>query len=344
MSRRLLAAALLLATAPAAATALARDKTDVLVLRNGDVLTGDIKGMSRGKVDFSTDDAGRLSIKWDKVLRVTSVYSYEVELTSGERYYGVLSSPADREIAVGDLPTAYVFKTIEIVEMVPIDDNFFGRIRAGFDLGFTLAKANWATTVSTSGDLYYRDRDFGVQFNFDGYFQTNSDNATVSQYTIALQGNYYFESRWRAFLAVQLYHNDALALILRTTLFSGAGYSAVRNSWTELWLSAGLSGSREQYTSGDPNFTFDGLLGASWTVFRYDSPKLDMTTDLALLPGLSDFGRLRGTFTFKIKYEIFKDFNTGIQFTDSFDTRPPDPTASKNDFITSLTVGWSFRK
>jgi len=69
-----------------------------------------------------------------------------------------------------------------------------------------------------------------------------------------------------------------------------------------------------------------------------------MTVDLTLLPGLSDFGRLRGTFTFKIKYEIFKDFNTGIQFTDSFDTRPPDPTASKNDFITSLTVGWSFRK
>jgi hypothetical protein len=340
VSRRLLAAALLLAAAPA----LARDKTDVLVLRNGDVLTGEIKGMSRGKVDFNTDDAGRLSIKWDKVLRVTSAYSYEVELTTGERFYGVLSSPADRELAVGDLPTAYVFRTDQVVELVPMDDTFFGRMRASFDLGFTFAKANSATTISTSGDVAYRSRELGATLNFDAYYQNDASNVAVSQYSITLQGDYYFESHWRAFLAAQLYHNDELALILRTTIAAGAGYSAVRNTWTEVWLTAGLAGSREQYTSGDPNLTLDGLLGVSWTAFRYDTPKLDMTTELMLLPGLSDFGRLRGTFTFKIKYEIFKDFNTGLQFTDTFDTRPPDPTASKNDFLTSFTVGWTYRK
>jgi hypothetical protein len=340
VSRRLLAAALLLAATPA----LARDKTDVLVLRNGDVLTGEIKGMSRGKVDFNTDDAGRLSIKWDKILRVTSAYSYEAELTSGERYYGVLSSPADRELAVGDLPTAYVFRTDQVVELVPMDDTFFGRIRASFDLGFTFAKANSATTVSTSGDVSYRSRELGAELKFDGYFQDDAKNVAVSQYSISLQGDYYFESHWRGFLAAQFYHNDELALILRTTIYAGAGYSAVRNTWTEVWLTAGLAGSREQYTSGDPNYTIDGLLGVQWTAFRYDTPKLDMTTELMLLPGLSDFGRLRGTFTFRIKYEIFKDFNTGLQFTDSFDTRPPDPTASKNDYLTSLTIGWTYRK
>ena len=340
MSRHLLAAALLLAAAPA----LARDKTDVVVLRNGDVLTGDIKGMSRGKLDFNTDDAGRPSIKWDKVLRVTSVYSYEVKLSSGERYYGVLSSPADRELAVGDLPTAYVFHTDEVVEIVPMDDSFFGRIRASFDLGFTFAKANSATTVSTSGDVAYLGQYIGATLAFSGYFQDDASNVAVSQYSASLQGDVYFEKNWRAFLAALVYHNDELALILRTTLSSGASYSAVRNTWTEVWLTAGLSGSREQYTSGDPNYTLEGLLGVSWTAFRYDTPKLDMTTELFLMPGLSDWGRLRGTFTFKIKYEIFKDFNTGLQFTDSFDTRPPDTAASKNDFITSLTVGWTYRK
>jgi hypothetical protein len=340
VSRRLIAAALLLAAAPA----LAREKTDVVVLRNGDVLTGDIKGMSRGKLDLNTDDAGRPSIKWDKVLRVTSVYSYEVELTSGERYFGVLSSPADRELAVGDLPTAYVFSTDEVVELVPMDDTFFGRVRASFDLGFTFAKANSAATVSTSGDVTYRAQHLGATLAFDGYFQDDASNVAVSQYSVSLQGDLYFEKSWRAFLAAQVYHNDELALILRTSISSGAGYSAVRNTWTEVWLTAGLAGSKEQYTSGDPNYTLDGLLGVSWTAFRYDTPKLDLTTEFFLMPGLSDWGRLRGTFTFKVKYEIFKDFNTGVQFADTFDTRPPDATASKNDYITSLTIGWTFRK
>jgi hypothetical protein len=343
VTRRLLAAALLVA----ASSALARDKTDVVVIRNGDVLTGEIKGMSRGKLDFNTDDAGRLSIKWDKILRISSVHAFDVELSSGGRHYGVLSSPSDQDLAVGLLPTPDVFPMDAVVEIVPMDDNFFGRVRAIFDFGFTFAKANSATTISTSGELAYRSRALGAKLNFDGYFQTQSDalnTTTVSQYTVALTGNYYFEQHWRAFVSGQLFHNDELSLILRSTVASGAGYSAVRNGWNELWLTAGLAGSREQYTTGDPNLTLEGLLSVSWTAFRYDTPKLDLATELVLLPGLSDWGRLRGTFTFRIKYEFFMDFNTGLQFTDTFDTRPPDVTASRNDYITSLTVGWSYRK
>jgi hypothetical protein len=340
VSRRLLAAVLLLAAAPA----LAREKSDVVILRNGDRLTGEIKGMSRGKLDFNTDDAGRLSIKWDKVLRATSEYEFEVELSSGARFHGVLSSPSNQELAVGILPTADVFPTDQVVEIVPMDDTFFGRIRASFDFGFTLAKANSAFTVSTAGDVTYRSQDLGARLTFDGYFQNDANNVAVSQYTVALQGDYFFEQHWRAFVAGALYHNDELALILRSTVYAGAGYSAVRNSWTEVWLLFGLSGSREQYTSGSANFTLDAMLGASWNAFRYDTPKLDLATELVLLPGLSDFGRVRGTFTFRIKYEFFKDFNTGFQFNYTFDTRPPDVNASNSDFITSLTVGWTYRK
>ena len=34
----------------------------------------------------------------------------------------------------------------------------------------------------------------------------------------------------------------------------------------------------------------------------------------------------------------------GITFTDTFDTRPPNPTSPNNDFITTLTIGWTYRK
>ncbi len=100
MVRALLATALLVAALPAGA----RDKTDVVILSNGDHLTGEIKGMSRGKLDFNTDDAGRLSIEWAKVQSVTSVHLYEAELTSGERLYGTLSSPVDGVLAIGSPP------------------------------------------------------------------------------------------------------------------------------------------------------------------------------------------------------------------------------------------------
>ncbi len=340
MSRRLLAAALLLSAAPA----LAREKTDVVVLLNGDHLTGEIKGMTRGKLDFNTDDAGRLSIEWDKVLRMTSAFSYEVDLSSGQRYYGVLSTPSDQELAVGLLPAAHVVPTSEVVEIVPMDDSFFGRLRAVFDFGFTVAKANSATTLSTSGEVTYRAQWFGSKLDFDAYFQDDDSNASVSRYTVMLQGDVYFEKQWRAFLGLEVAHNDELNLTLRSSISAGPAYSVVRNGWTEIWLSTGLVGSQEQYTTGDPTLTLDGLVGATWDAFRYDSPKLDMTTQLRLFPGLSDWGRLRGTFSFTIRYEVFMDFHVGLSFQDTFDTRPPDPAASKNDYIAQLTIGWSYRR
>jgi len=340
VSRRLLAAALLLAAAPA----LARDKTDVVILRNGNNLTGEIKGMSRGKLDFNTDDAGRLSIEWDKVARATSAFVFEVEMSSGERHYGVLSSPSDQELAVGLLPAAQVVPTSAVVQIVPMDDDFLGRVRAIFDLGFTIAKANGATTFSTSGEVTYRAKWLGSKLSFDVYLQDDDSNVAVSRYTAALSGDVYFVDHWRAFLGAEVSHNDQLGLQLRTSLNTGAGYSAVRNGWTELWLSAGLVGSRERYATGDPNLTLDGLVAASWDAFRYDTPKLDLTAELALYPGLSDWGRLRGTFTFRIRYEVIRDFNVGLVFQDTFDTRPPDPTASNNDYIAQLTIGWSYRR
>jgi hypothetical protein len=338
--------ATLLATAllVAAPLASAREKTDVVVMRNGDHLTGEIKGMSRGKLDLSTADAGRLSIEWSKVADVTSDHQYEAELSSGERLFGVLSSPVQGRLAVGGPTMPDVVSIDDVVQLVPMDESFFNRVRALFDLGFTLAKSNSAVTVSTSGEFGYRGEMLGAGLTFDGYFQDDANNVAVSRGSIGLQGDWYFVDRWRALLAVQAEHNDELQLIVRLSLGPGVAHSVVRNGWTEIWLTGGVAGSREAYVGVDPNYAIDALLAASWDAFRYDTPKLDLNVSVVLLPGLSDLGRLRGTATVKVKYEVFSDFNVGFSFSDTFDTRPPRPSAPNNDYITSLTVGWSYRR
>ena len=340
MPRRLLAIALLLAATPA----LARVKDDVVILRNGDHLSGEIKSMSRGKLDLSTDDMGRVSIEWDKIERIASSHFYEAELTTGKRFVGPLSSPAAGEVSVGLAPDNVVVPFGAVVELVPMDDEFINRVRAIFDLGFTLAKSNWATTLSTSGEFTYRAHDLGLKLAFDGYFQDDANNVAVSRWSVSLQGDWLFTDRWRTLLGLQAERNDELQLLLRLTLAPGVAHSLVRNGWTELWLTGGLAGTRESYVNTEPSLALDLLVGASWDAFRYDTPKLDLNVSFYLLPGLTDFGRLRGTFNLKVKYEIFRDFNVGISFNDTFDTRPPDPTAPNNDFITSLTIGWSYRR
>jgi hypothetical protein len=54
--------------------------------------------------------------------------------------------------------------------------------------------------------------------------------------------------------------------------------------------------------------------------------------------------RIRGTGTVKVKYELFYNFFVGLNFSYTFDTEPPDPTAAHTDYLLSITIGWSYRR
>jgi hypothetical protein len=324
-----------------AARAAIAEKTDVLVLDNGDHLTGEIKGMSRGKVDFKTDDAGRLSVEWTKVAQVTSIHPFEVELASGVKYYGVLQSPEDKQLQVGT-EAKDVFPGIEIVTITPMDDWFWARVKASLDLGFTLAKSNKAMTLSGDGEFAYRGQHFGGALDFNTYVQNDKNSTAVGQASVNLTGTYYF-TKWRLALQLGADHNDELDLRLRLDLGGGVAYPVLRNNSMELWLSGGLVGVRELYTSGTPNFNLAAYVGGQWEVFHYDTPKLDAGISVQFLPVLTELWRLRGNTTVKVKYELFYNFNVGVNFSFTFDTQPPDPSASHTDYLMSLTIGWSYR-
>jgi hypothetical protein len=321
----------------------AADKTDVVVLGNGDHFTGEIKGMSRGQLDFKTDDAGRISIEWLKIGRLTSAHAFEVELANGEKYYGPLQSPSEGQILVGTETEAHLFPVTVIVTLTPMDDYFWARVKAYLDVGFTLAKSNQALTLSGDGEFAYRGEHFGGAIDFNTYIQDDKNTTAVAQATGTLTGTYYF-SKWRLQTQLGLDHNDELGLDLRIDLGGGVAYPLLRNNTMEVWLSGGLVGAREQYTTGAPNFNLAAYIGGEWDAFVYDSPKLNAGVALTILPVLTELWRVRGTGTVKVKYELFYNFYVGLNFSYTFDTEPPDPTAAHTDYLLSITIGWSYRR
>ncbi len=67
---------------------VAAPKTDVIVLLNGDRITGEVKELARGMLKFKTDTMDTLYIQWDKILSLQSRQRLEVELANGVRYFG----------------------------------------------------------------------------------------------------------------------------------------------------------------------------------------------------------------------------------------------------------------
>src|SRR5690242_5060049 len=81
--------------------AAAREKADVLYMRNGDRLTGQIVVMQFGKLSLKTDYLGTATIDWLDVVRAESPQPFIVEDLRGRYFSGTLiASDVDRRIVV----------------------------------------------------------------------------------------------------------------------------------------------------------------------------------------------------------------------------------------------------
>src|SRR5262245_14693321 len=72
----------------------ARDKTDVLVMTNGDRLTCEVKGLDTGVLYVSFDYIdGTATVNWSKVARLESNQLFVVKTEGGQVYTGTLRTP-----------------------------------------------------------------------------------------------------------------------------------------------------------------------------------------------------------------------------------------------------------
>ena len=78
----------------------AREKTDIIVMNNGDRLTGEIKGLDSGTLSVSFDYIlGTASLDWSKVDHLESKQRFLVKTQDGSVYSGTLRtarSPGER--------------------------------------------------------------------------------------------------------------------------------------------------------------------------------------------------------------------------------------------------------
>src|SRR6185437_10963579 len=74
---------------------VARDKTDVLVMKNGDRMSCEVKGLDAGILQVSFDYIdGTTSVDWSKVARVESKQLFVVKTEDGSVHTGTLNTLA----------------------------------------------------------------------------------------------------------------------------------------------------------------------------------------------------------------------------------------------------------
>jgi len=339
-SRRLLLFTLAAWLVVAAAYA---QKTDVVVLKNGDRVTGEIKAYGSGKLTLDTSHSGWVKIKWSLIASIESDKQFEIELTDARKLYGSLA-PTD---PVGRLGVVTASGPVEIsffdvFALSPVFQKFWKRWEGSLDLGFNYTSSSSLTQFNMDFGAAYRMRDSQIVNAMSVFFSRQNGVTGASRASYSLRYDRFLKGPWVVQGGIGLERNVQLGLDLRVLAGAAAGYNVIQSNQTQLTPILGIVGTHEQPVEGASSYSAEGIVGGRYAYFMYDFPKLTLAADLVVYPSFTVGGRVRVEAAASAKREIISDFYLSISIFDSYDSRDPTTLQSKNDWGPTVSLGWQF--
>ena len=329
----------------------ARDKTDVMVMKNGDRMTCEVKALERGIlfVDFDYID-GTAAVNWSKVARLESKNLFYVKTEDGSVYTGTLSTPetgAGRpvEIHVVEGPQQeVVIERSRIVRMTPTSDKFWQRFNGGVNLGLIYSKGNQSTQFSLGSRTEYVRERWNANASYDSNLSSSTGaNVSTRNYVVVnarhlLPWNHWFYSGLANFL-----QSSEQGIALQSTYGGGIGRYLTNSDRASVAVYGGVAWQSTSYNQShlqatEQNVT-SALFWAQAKLFKFS--KTDFVVTGTLLPALSDPGRLRFNTDASYYIKLVSNLKWNFSFYGNWDNRPP-PGFATSDYGTSSGISWTF--
>ena len=338
--RNLIAAALLIGSSTVAS---AQPKTDVVILGNGDHITGEISTLNRGRLELKTDDMGTLEIEWDNVAHLQAVGQFEVAKTDGSLYLGSLSPTTAGSLLVA---TAEGNVSIPLQEATAIDRigrSFWAKLDGSVNAGFSYTKSSGIATTTLNSDTEYRRPAFVFRLAAAATVTEHDDgDEGDDRASIDLSYLRYRSNRWFVAAGGTVETNESLGLLLRTQGGASVGQRLINTNSSQLELSGGMVVNEERGVDTEPTKNIEGLFNFRTSYFSYDGAKTGLDFRFQYYPSLSSWGRQRFQLDASVSTDIWKDLRFALDVYDTFDSEPPGTDADRNDVGIVTSLGWTY--
>ena len=338
-----LPALLTVAFLPAASSAPAQ-RTDELVLWNGNTVTGEVKSLQQGKLKFKTDHAGTIYIEWEFVNSVSSTSFFEVENQLGVYYYGMLApGPEAKKLTIVGPTETEVLDMAGVVAILPIKKTFWGRVDGSLNVGASFTSADSILQYSVESDATHRVRKFSAKIGLSLIETRQDERDTTFKDSLDFTYTRYRKNRYFGSGFVGFDRSSELGIDFRAEVGGAYGRSFIQSAHTRLAGAMGLMVSRETPIGGEPSSTsYSALIRGQYHFFLYNYPKTDILVDLGVMPSISEWPRVRVEFNASLMREIVTDFTVNFSVYDSYDSDPPGGAVANHDFGVILSIGYTF--
>jgi hypothetical protein len=355
-----LAAFLVLLCLPLVAQAA---KTDVVVLLNGDAVTGEIKSLDFGELRYSTDSMGTVSIEWEEVVSLESDQSLQVEVASGTRYFGgFFAVGTDGTVGVGRGENIQEIDLSQIVRITPIetDEKIWQRFEGSIKFGFNSDKASQVTVGNLNANVRYRARTYLLGLDLIQSITDQPGAETTENQSITLNYQRFRASRWYTDWFTSTEKNDEQGVERRLSVGGGLGKYLVQSNKNQFSLLVGLVATRTTLADIAPETPIEGPeppstdpvpvptettdAEAKFSVkylHRSLDPSSDMTFTTDIFPRLEDFSSFRSNSNLTFRRELIEDLFFDLSFYYTYLSEPAEG-AEKDDYGVVTSIGYSF--
>jgi hypothetical protein len=326
----------------------ARESTDVIVMKNGDHLTGEIKGLNAGVLYMSMQYIlGTSSVQWSNVERLESKQLFLVKTADGSVYSGTLNTSNVHgarpvEIEVTETPgKGVVIDSSRIVQMDVTSEKFFRRLNGSVNTGIIYSKGNQSTQYSLGSQVTYpRERwAAGLSYNSTLSASTGASASTRNQLDVdvfrLLRWNNWFYEGLGTFL-----QSSEQGIIRQGTYGGGVGRYLKNTNSARISVLAGFVGQNTDYAQNTaPQKLAAGLIAANLQFFRFNKTNGNLAA--TLLPAISEPGRVKLNMNASYYIKLTGNLSWNVSFYGNWDNRPP-VGLSGSDYGSSSGLSWTF--
>lgn len=319
-------------------------KTDVVILNNGDKITGEIKYLKVGILTFKTDNMETVSIQWNKIKSISTKNFFEIELEDGRVYFGSIEPCEEDGMLVVKgvtLETKLFMRYIVIINR--IKESFWDILDGYIKFGFSFTKASQIGQISLGGNAKYRTKINLSELTLNSVITTTSAEPTSRKQDLSFSYQHNLKYQWFGGGLVSLEENTELGIKLRSSLGGGIGNNIIYSGNQWMYSLVGLSVNQELKTDGsDPTYNMEGLINAQFQFFKYDHPKANLLTYIYIFPSLTNLGRYRFNYNAQLSWEIFIDFYWDLTFYFEYDNKPDAENSSQSDYRIDTSIKFEF--
>jgi putative salt-induced outer membrane protein YdiY len=320
------------------------DKTDVVILVNGNAVTGELKTLDFGSLKYSTDSMGTVQIDWEDIVSFSSTQSLQVESVDGTRYFGsVRPGNENFRITVMTASGPIDLPMRGVVRIVPIetDENFWQRLDGSLAFGFNTQKSSEVSTLNLAFDTQYRTLTYLLGMSVNSSVTDQPSEETSARQNAGFNYQRFRDNRWFTEWFLQWESNDELGIDSRVLVGGAIGRYLIQTNLHQFSVTGGLNATRENFVGGTEDETnAEGRLQIKY-LHRNLAPESSLSFTTNVYPLLEDLSSYRAETDLSFRREVIEDLFLDVTLYRSYLSDPPEGAVS-TDYGLTTSLGYSF--